>query len=81
VDAAEIIPTRHNLNKLMLQRVIYFDKIELQIIEFGTYYARFFQRLGAPTNVLSTVLFYQLLLERNYMLTSTIFLATHFYHL
>jgi hypothetical protein len=65
----------------MLQRVIYFDKIELHIIEFGTYYARFFQRLGAQTNVLSTVFFYQLLLERNCMLTSTIFLATHFYHL
>jgi hypothetical protein len=66
----------------MLQRVIYFDKIELQIIEFGTYYDRFFQRLGAPTNTLySTVFLYQLLLEINCTGLSMIILATHFYHL
>jgi hypothetical protein len=53
------------LRTSMLQRVIYFDKIELQIIEFWTYYDRFFQRLRAPTNVFSTVFLYQLLLEIN----------------
>jgi hypothetical protein len=45
------------VSKKMFQPFINFDMIDSQVIEFGTSYACFFQRLEAPTIVLYTVIF------------------------
>jgi hypothetical protein len=52
------------------------EYLNLQVINFVIYYALFFQRFLAPTIVLATVSVYQLFLEINCTIVSTIFLAT-----
>jgi hypothetical protein len=47
----------------------------LQVINFAIYYALFFQRFLAPTIVLATASVYQLLLEINCTIVSTIFFS------